>query len=339
MGLVLALETSCDETSAAVVDFNYRVLSNVVASQVDYHRKFGGVVPEIAARKHVENINFVVEEALARAGASFDDIDVFAATKGPGLIGALLIGMVTAKAYSFVFGKPLVLVDHIEAHIWSNFLDGNMPELPALTLVVSGGHTSFYLVDETKNLRLLGETIDDAVGEAFDKVAKIMELPYPGGPEIEKIALDSERPVEFVRPYIDSQDLNFSFSGLKTAVLYYLKKNPEAKKEDVAAGFQNAVIDVLVRKTEFALEKYSARSVLLAGGVICNRALRSAFLELSKRTGVPVGFPQFEYCTDNAAMVGARAVDLFLAGQVSNLKDAAYSTVRQPRRLKGCGKC
>lgn len=205
--------------------------------------------------------------------------------------------------------------------------------------MVSGGHTSFYLIDEEKNLILIGETIDDAVGEAFDKVAKIMELPYPGGPEIERIAAMSTEPVEFVRPYLDSQDLNFSFSGLKTAVLYYLKKNPEARKEDVAAGFQNAVIDVLVRKAEFALEKHHARSILIAGGVICNKALRSAFIELSKRTGVPVSFPQFEYCTDNAAMVAARAVELFLAGQTSDLKDPAYSTVRPPRRLKGCGKC
>lgn len=333
MGLVLAIETSCDETGAAVVDFNYNVLSNIVASQVEYHRKFGGVVPEIASRKHVENINFVVNSALEKAGVSFADIDVFASTKGPGLIGALLIGMATAKSYALVYKKPLVFVDHIEAHIWSNFLDGKKPKLPAITLVVSGGHTSFYLLNENRNLVSIGETIDDAVGEAFDKVAKILNLPYPGGPEIEKIASYSRNPVEFVRPYLDSGDLNFSFSGLKTAVLYYLRKNPDAKKEDVAAGFQNSVIDVLIKKTEQAISKYKVKSVLLAGGVIANRAIRNSFNEFSKRTGIEVSFPQFEYCTDNAAMVGARAVDSFLAGNIGSFSEPAYSTIRPTRKI------
>ncbi|MCX7832215.1 MAG: tRNA (adenosine(37)-N6)-threonylcarbamoyltransferase complex transferase subunit TsaD [Actinobacteria bacterium] len=333
MGLVLAIETSCDETAAAVVDFNYNVLSNIVASQVEYHRKFGGVVPEIASRKHVENINFVVDSALEKAGVSFSDIDVFASTKGPGLIGALLVGMATAKSYALVYRKPLIFVDHIEAHIWSNFLDGKKPKLPAITLVVSGGHTSFYLLDENRNLMSIGETIDDAVGEAFDKVAKILNLPYPGGPEIEKIARESKNPVEFVRPYLDSGDLNFSFSGLKTAVLYYLRKNPDAKKEDVAAGFQNSVIDVLVQKTEQAIRKYRANSVLLAGGVIANSAIRNAFIEFSKKEGVEVSFPQFQYCTDNAAMVGARAVDSFLAGKIGSFSEPAYSTVRPTKRV------
>lgn len=333
MALVLAIETSCDETAAAVVDFDYNVLSNVVASQVEYHQKFGGVVPEIASRKHLENINFVVEEALEKAGIGFSDIDVFAATRGPGLIGALLIGMATAKAYSFVYKKPLVFVDHIEAHIWSNFLNGAKPELPALTLVISGGHTSFYLVEKDKSLKMIGETIDDAVGEAFDKVAKILDLPYPGGPHIERLAQKSTTPVEFVRPYIDSGDLNFSFSGLKTAVLYYVRKNPDVKKEDVAAGFQNAVIDVLVKKTMQALEKFEVKSVMVAGGVIANRAIRKAFEKFSKEFGVNVNFPQIEYCTDNAAMVGARAVDSFNAGQIGYFDTPAYSTSRPSRAI------
>jgi N6-L-threonylcarbamoyladenine synthase len=329
MGLILALETSCDETAAAVVDFDKNVLSNVVATQIDFHRRFGGVVPEIASRKHVENINFVVQEALTRAGVNYIDIDVYAATKGPGLIGALLIGMITAKAYAFVLNKPLVFVDHIEAHIWANFLNGQNPKLPALALVVSGGHTSFFWLDKNKNLTLLGETIDDAVGEAFDKVAKILELPYPGGPVIEKLAAKGENPVRFVRPYIDSGDLNFSFSGIKTAVLYYLRKHPEAKKEDISAGFQEAIIEVLTRKTEMAIEKYRPLSILLAGGVIANKAIRAAFSKLGEERGISVSFPQFEYCTDNAAMVGARAADLFLAGQKDGFEEPAYSTQRR----------
>jgi len=329
MGLILAVETSCDETAAAVVDFDKNVLSSVVASQVEFHRKFGGVVPEIASRKHVERINFVVEEALEQAGVSFDSIDVYSATKGPGLIGALLIGMVTAKAYAFVFSRPLVFVDHIEAHIWANFLNGKQPPLPAVALVVSGGHTSFYWLDEDKNLTLLGETIDDAVGEAYDKVAKILELPYPGGPEVEKLATRRKNPVEFVRPYLDSGDLNFSFSGIKTAVLYYLRKNPEAAKEDVAAGFQEAVIDVLVKKSEVAIDRYRPLSLLLAGGVIANRAIKEAFLKLAERKGIEVSFPQPEFCTDNAAMVGARAADLFLTGQIDNFETPGYSIQRK----------
>lgn len=329
MGLILAVETSCDETAAAVVDFDKNVLSSVVASQAEFHRKFGGVVPEIASRKHVEKINFVVKEALEQAGVGFEAIDVYSATKGPGLIGALLIGMVTAKAYAFVFNRPPVFVDHIEAHIWANFLNGNKPPLPAVALVVSGGHTSFYWLDENRNLTLLGETIDDAVGEAYDKVARILDLPYPGGPEIEKLAARSKKPVKFVRPYLDSGDLNFSFSGIKTAVLYYLKKHPETPAEDVAAGFQEAVIDVLIKKAETAVNKYRPLSLLLAGGVIANRAIREAFLKMAEKKGIEVSFPQPEFCTDNAAMVGARAADLFLAGQIDNLKAAGYSIQRK----------
>lgn len=325
---VLALETSCDETAAAVVDSSYRVLSSVVASQVEFHQRFGGVVPEIASRKHVENINFVIQQALEEAGMGFKDIDAVAATQGPGLIGALLVGMTAAKAIAFALKKPVVFVDHIEAHIWSNFLDGKKPELPALTLVVSGGHTSFYYLSEAKELELLGETIDDAVGEAFDKVAKVLGLPYPGGPHIEEAARKAVSPPEFPRPLAGSDDLNFSFSGLKTAVLYYLKKHPHASAADVAAGFQNAVIDVLVKKTRKALEKYPVKSLLLAGGVVANRTLRERFNEFADKQGIKVGFPQFKYCTDNAAMVGGRAVDLIIQGKTGSFKTEAYSISR-----------
>lgn len=325
---ILALETSCDETAAAVVDSSYRVHSSVVSSQIEFHRRFGGVVPEIASRKHVENINFVIEQALEEAQVALKDIDVIAATRGPGLIGALLVGMTAAKALAFVLNKPVVFVDHIEAHIWSNFLDGQNPELPALALVVSGGHTSFYFLNRQKKLKLLGETIDDAVGEAFDKVAKMLDLPYPGGPHIEKVARHASNPPEFPRPMIDSDDLNFSFSGLKTAVLYYLKKHPEASVADVAAGFQQAIIDVLVKKTEKALEKYPVRSVLLAGGVVANRALRESFIKFADEKGITVSFPQFKYCTDNAAMIGARAVDHVIRGEMGDFRTEAYSITR-----------
>lgn len=328
MALILALETSCDETGAAVVDTDKNVLSNVVASQIEFHREFGGVVPEIAARKHVETINFVVESALKKAGVSFFDIDYFAATQGPGLIGALLIGMTTAKAYAFALKKPVVFVDHIEAHIWANFLNGSRPPLPAVSLVVSGGHTSFFYLNENLELRLLGETIDDAVGEAFDKVAKLLSLPYPGGPEIEKAAEKSRNPVWFVRPYIDSGDFNFSFSGIKTAVLYYLKKNPDALVEDVARGFQEAVVDVLIAKTKQVVDAYPVKSLLLAGGVVANRFLRKRFEEMKEEIGIHISFPQFEYCTDNAAMIGGRAADAISKGQIGDYTTPAYSTAR-----------
>lgn len=328
MSYILAIETSCDETSAAVVDDQKFVLSNVVASQVEFHRKFGGVVPEIASRKHLENINFVVGEALEKAGLTFKDIDYYAATNGPGLIGALLIGMTTAKSYAFVYDRPLVFVDHVESHIWANFLNGNEPELPAVAYVISGGHTSLYLMNEKKEIEVIGSTLDDAVGEAFDKVAKILGLPYPGGPEIEKLAEKSKNPVSFPRPAIDSPDLNFSFSGLKTAVLYFYRKNPDREISDIARGFQDAVIDVLISKARRALEEMGLKSLIIAGGVIANKALRHAFMRFAEEEGVNLSFPQFEYCTDNAAMIGARAADAILQGQMGNYSTAAYAISR-----------
>lgn len=330
MKVILAIETSCDETAAAVVDFERNVHSNVVASQVKFHAEFGGVVPEIAARKHVELINFIVEEALQRSDVKIDDIVAIAATQGPGLIGSLLIGMAAAKTYALTWGKPLVLVDHIEAHIWANFIGCAFPALPAVCLVVSGGHTSLYLLDENLELKLLGETIDDAVGEAFDKVAKVLNLPYPGGPEIEKAALLSQNPIAFPKPMISSKDLNFSLSGLKTAVAYYVKERglDNISVSDVAAGFQNSVGDVLATKLARAVERYAPKSILNAGGVIANKAIRKRIADEACRLGIEVCFPQFEYCTDNAAMIGAIATHLYCTGQRDSFEAEAYSITR-----------
>lgn len=328
--LILAIETSCDETSASVVDLEKFVLSNVVASQVEFHKIFGGVVPEIASRKHVELLNLVVEKAMKEAGITHKDIAAVAATRGPGLIGALLVGMTAAKVYAYAWRKKLIFVDHIEAHIWANFLNGASWKLPAVCLVVSGGHTSLYYLDEEKNVKLIGETIDDAVGEAYDKVARVLGLPYPGGPAIEKISLESKSPVAFPRPMISSEDLNFSLSGLKTAVAYYVQKKglKNVNVADVACGFQNAIAEVLALKLKRAVIEYKPQSVLTAGGVIANKAIRAKISEELKDLNVPISFPQFEYCTDNAAMVGARAVDLFLAGKEDDFETEAYSITR-----------
>lgn len=324
----LAIETSCDETSAAVVDFNYRVLSNVVASQIPFHKEFGGVVPEIASRKHVELLNYIVRRALKESKVNFGNIEFVSATRGPGLIGSLMVGLTAAKGFAFALRKPMVFVDHIESHIWANFLGGKKPELPAVCLVISGGHTNFYRMDKDLKLKLLGATLDDAVGEAFDKVAHVLGLSYPGGPEIEKLAEKSKNPYKFPRPMIDSGDLNVSLSGLKTAVAYFVKKNPDASPEDIAFGFQQAVCDMLIKKLDFALKKYNPQSILIAGGVIANTYLRRKFSQFSDRKKIAMSFPQFEYCTDNAAMVAARAIFRYCAGQRDNFQSEAYSITR-----------
>lgn len=327
---ILAIETSCDETSAAIVNLEKYVLSNVVATQVEFHKAFGGVVPEIASRKHVELLNLVIDDSMKRAPVSPTDIVAVAATRGPGLIGALLIGMTAAKVYAYVWGKKLIFVDHIEAHIWANFLNGASWEFPAVCLVVSGGHTSLYYLDERKNITLLGETIDDAVGEAYDKVARVLGLSYPGGPAIEKAALESKLPVEFPRPMLSTEDFNFSLSGLKTAVSYYVQKRglKNINVSDVACGFQNAIAEVLAVKLRRAVIRFKPKSVLTAGGVIANRAIRLRIDKELRDLDIPISFPQFEYCTDNAAMIGARAADLFSAGKANDFKVEAYSITR-----------
>ncbi|MFZ5641487.1 MAG: tRNA (adenosine(37)-N6)-threonylcarbamoyltransferase complex transferase subunit TsaD, partial [Bacillota bacterium] len=278
--LILAVETSCDETSAAVIADGREILSNIISSQVPVHQKFGGVVPEIASRKHVELLNAVVQEALTEAGIGFSDLTAVAVTYGPGLVGALLVGVSAAKAYAYTLGVPLIGVNHMEGHIYANFLAHPEIEFPVLCLVVSGGHTDLVYVEGHDRYEIVGRTRDDAAGEAFDKVARAMGLGYPGGPLIDRLAVSGDpQAIDLPRAYLEENSLDFSFSGLKSAVLNYLnrmvQKNEEVNKPDLAASFQQAVVDVLVDKTMAAVRRFGVKNVLLAGGVAANRKLRS----------------------------------------------------------------
>jgi len=305
--IILGIETSCDETSAAVVQDGRRVLSNIIASQVDVHAPFGGVVPELAARKHIESIGFIVDEALREAGLTADEVDAFAVANGPGLAGALLVGLNYAKGLAYAKSKTLVGVHHIEAHVCANFLGIDEGELrpPFLALVVSGGHTSILAVEDYDTYRIVGATRDDAAGEAFDKTARVLGLPYPGGPQIDRLAkIGDENAVSFTRARIEG--LDFSFSGVKTAVLQLRAKNPDMKVEDIAASFQKAVVDVLVDKTVAACLQEGFDTVLLAGGVACNNGLRAAMEIECKKNKLRLYKPQPIYCTDNAAMIACR---------------------------------
>lgn len=318
MAIILGIESTCDETAAAVVVDGRRVLSSVVATQVELHAKYRGVVPEIASRAHIENILPVLREAIDKASIALDAVDAVAVTHRPGLIGSLLIGVTAAKTLAWSLGKPLIGVDHVHAHLYSVSLDSELnPQLPAIGLAISGGHTALYLVRDFLNVRLVGTTIDDAVGEAYDKVAAILGLGYPGGPIIDRLAAEGDpAAVRFPRTMLGRESLDFSFSGLKTAVLYQVRgfqgrQHPvesvsEQRRKDVAASFQAACIDVLTRKLKRALGRFKARSVLVGGGVSANRGLRAALRSFP----VPVHFPAMTYCTDNAAMTAGLA-DLY----------------------------
>ncbi|MDQ0286100.1 N6-L-threonylcarbamoyladenine synthase [Desulfofundulus luciae] len=319
---ILAIETSCDETSAAVVADGVKVLSNIISSQVDVHRKFGGVVPEVASRKHLELINHVIKEALDQAGLVFGNLDAVAVTHGPGLVGALLVGVAAAKAVAFALDIPLIAVNHLEGHIYANFLVRPDLPFPLICLVVSGGHTDLVLVLHHGDYRLLGSTRDDAAGEAFDKVARVLELGYPGGPAIERLAREgNEEAIDFPRAYLDG--LDFSFSGLKTAVLQYLhrcrQRGEEVNPADVAASFQKAVVDVLVDKTMEAARNYNCPTIILAGGVAANGRLRAALASRARQEGLEVFYPPPVFCTDNAAMIGCAAYYKYLRGDLASL--------------------
>jgi len=305
--LVLAIETSCDETAAAVVRDGRTILSSIVASQVQVHAEYGGVVPEIASRKHLESIVPVVEEALKSAGVGIDAIQGVAVTRGPGLVGALLVGIAAARGIAAGRGIPVAGVNHIESHLLAPFLEQEVA-FPYLALAVSGGHTHLYRVDGIGSYAILGQTQDDAAGEAFDKVAKLVGLPYPGGAVIDGLASSGDpAAIRFPRPLLHDGSCNFSFSGLKTSVLTWLQKNPEAKSgqelNDLCASFQAAVCDVLVGKTALALERTGVRSLVVAGGVACNSGLRSAMERLAGQRGVTLHIPKPALCADNAAMV------------------------------------
>jgi len=303
--IILGIETSCDETSAAVVKDGRQVLSNIIASQVDVHAKFGGVVPEIAARKHIEAIGYIVNQAVEEAGLQMADIDAYAVANGPGLAGALLVGLNYAKGLAYAYKKPLIGVHHIEAHVCANYLDEGDLEPPFLSLVVSGGHTSILAVKDYDTYTVLGSTRDDAAGEAFDKTARVLGLPYPGGPQIDKLAqVGNPLAVTFPRAKVDG--LDFSFSGLKTAVMQFKAKNENVSVEDVAASFQKAVVDVLVERTVTACLQEGYKNIALAGGVACNKGLRKAMEDAAAENGLNLYMPAPIYCTDNAAMIACR---------------------------------
>jgi len=323
---VLGVETSCDETSVSIVKDGKFVLSNVVLSQIEIHKEYGGVVPEIASREHVKGITYVFDKAISEAGINFEDIGLIAVTKGPGLIGSLLIGVNAAKVISLNYNIPIVGVHHIAGHIYANYIDNGM-EFPLLALVVSGGHTELILMEEHYDFKKLGETQDDAVGEAYDKVARILGLPYPGGPIVDKKAALGKDTMKFPRPMVDSGDFNFSFSGLKSHVINVhhnmLQRHEDVNIEDFCASFQEAVTDVLVSKTIQAKNMFDVKQVIVAGGVAANSGLRRKMKE--RITDIPVYFPKMAYCTDNAAMIASagyfqylkhqKADDLFLNGQ------------------------
>lgn len=325
--ICLGIETSCDETAAAVISTDAKIMSNIVSSQIDIHSEYGGVVPEIASRHHLENINPVVEEALMQAKVSWDDIGLISVTQGPGLVGALLIGLASAKAYALAKNIPIVGVNHMKAHIASNYLDteiGSEPlKPPFLTLLVSGGHTELVHVRGYDDFELLGRTGDDAVGEAYDKVARVLGLGYPGGPKIDALARKGDpQSIKFPRPMLGKESLNFSFSGIKTAVLNYNNRERQAGREvnaaDLAASFQAAVIEVLIEKTRRAAKKVAVKDIAIAGGVAANSALRQAMSTMCKDEGFSFHFPKGILSTDNAAMVA-------MAGRIKYLIKGADS--------------
>ncbi len=310
--LILAIESSCDETAAAVVKNGRTVLSNVISSQIALHTLYGGVVPEIASRKHIEKINQVIEEALGEANVTLDDIDAIGVTYGPGLVGALLVGVAEAKAIAFAKNKPLVGVHHIEGHISANYIENKELEPPFICLVVSGGHTHLVVVNDYGKYEVIGRTRDDAAGEAFDKVARAIGLGYPGGPKIDKIAVEGNPlAIKFPVAKVEGAPLDFSFSGLKSAVLNHINmcqmKNIEINTADIAASFQQAVVDALVSHAMEACEMYKMNKFAIAGGVASNSAIRKAFMEECARRNISFYHPSPVFCTDNAAMIGVAA--------------------------------
>ncbi len=354
--LILGIDTSCDDTAASVVEDGAKIISNIVSSQDEVHQKYGGIVPELASRRHIEMILPVVDEALKKAGVSFKDISAISVCKGPGLIGSLLVGVCFAKSLSFVHNIPLVAVNHLEGHVFSSFLNGVKPEFPFLALIVSGGHTSLYRVDGFGLYKELGRTRDDAAGEAYDKVAKLLGLGYPGGPMIDRLAQEGKPDaINFPRAYLPGTS-DFSFSGLKTAVLNFLRRqnppsppftkvghegiihselqtSPTGRRapnseliNNIAASFQSAVIDVLVEKTVAAAKEQKLNSIALSGGVSANKLLREKLAEHAQNEGLKVFVPPLALCTDNAAMIAAAGFYRFKTGQLADftLNPEAY---------------
>ncbi len=314
---ILGIETSCDETSAAVVSGGKKILSNIISSQVDIHRRFGGVVPEIASRAHLESIGNIVDIAIQSAGIKVSDVDGVAVTRGPGLIGALLVGISFAEAFAESIKKPLAGVNHLHAHVYANLLSEDSLKMPFIWLLVSGGHTLLGIAKDIDEYELLGTTVDDAAGEAFDKVAKLLGLEYPGGPAIQKIAaVGNPSLINFPRARVKKNPYFFSFSGLKTAVLYYVKENEKSGLDipSIAASFQEAVADVLVSRTIKASVKYGINRIILGGGVACNSRLREKFSIDCEKNNIELFIPPLDLCTDNAAMVAGLGFEIIRRG-------------------------
>lgn len=319
---ILAIETSCDETSVSVIDNGIQLISNSVLSQIDSHKRFGGVVPEVASRHHVENMTLMIEDALQNAGCHMEDIDAIAVTQGPGLIGALLVGVNAAKALAFAHQKPLIPVHHIAGHVYANQLEEGL-QFPLIALIVSGGHTELVYMKNHLDFEIIGETRDDAVGEAYDKVARTINLPYPGGPHVDRLAHEGEDTYDFPRVWLEPGSYDFSFSGLKSAVinkLHNLKQKGETPiPENVAASFQNSVVEVLVGKAIRACEAYSVQQLIVAGGVASNQGLREALHQATSEKGIQLTIPPRALCTDNAAMIGAAAYYIYQKGITADL--------------------
>jgi N6-L-threonylcarbamoyladenine synthase len=328
--VILAIETSCDETAAAVVEDGRLVRSSVVSSQVDTHAPYGGVVPEVAGRAHVELLTPVVTEAMRQAGITGEELDAVAATIGPGLIGSLLVGVSAAKAYSLAWGVPFVGVNHLEGHLHAAFLEDPDMALPAVVLLVSGGHTMVIEMKASGRYRLLGQTIDDAAGEAFDKVARFLGLGYPGGPAVDRLSREGDPDAIAFPRGLRGEGLDFSFSGLKTSVINYVRNHPDVSTADVAASFQEAVVDILVEKARLAAAQVQARSMCIGGGVAANSALRERIVSAAGKDGLRAFIPRRAMCTDNAAMVGATACYRLRVDGPTSLDASADPNLRLP---------
>ena len=316
--IILGIESSCDETSVAIVKNGREVLSNVINTQISIHELYGGVVPEIASRNHVENISPVMKEALKEANIKIDDVDGIACTYGPGLVGALLVGVSYAKALSYAANKPLIGVNHIQGHIAANYITYKELKPPFLTLLISGGNTQLVLVKDYTEFEILGKTRDDAVGEAFDKIARVIGLGYPGGPKMDKLAQEGTPNIVLPKVHIDG--LDFSFSGLKTAIINLHHKTPDINKADLAASFEKDVAEILLENTKKAVKETNINKIALAGGVSANSYIRKAFKELEEKEDIKVYYPELKLCTDNAAMIASAGYYNYLKGNFSDLK-------------------
>lgn len=316
--IILGIESSCDETSVAIVKNGREVLSNVINTQISIHELYGGVVPEIASRNHVENISPVMKEALKEANIKIDDVDGIACTYGPGLVGALLVGVSYAKALSYAANKPLIGVNHIQGHIAANYITYKDLKPPFLTLLISGGNTQLVLVKDYTEFEILGKTRDDAVGEAFDKIARVIGLGYPGGPKMDKLAQEGTPNIVLPKVHIDG--LDFSFSGLKTAIINLHHKTPDINKADLAASFEKDVAEILLDNTKKAVKDTNIHKIALAGGVSANSYIRKSFKELEEKENIKVYYPELKLCTDNAAMIASAGYYNYLKGNFSNLK-------------------